>query len=103
MKTKHTSGEWHFRTGMSDNFCEIIGGYETNKCIAVAPKDCFVKKNEAEANGRLIAAAPELLYACNTIFKNLTLNRDLNEYNISIMEIDAIINTLTRAISKATE
>jgi len=61
MKTKHTSGKWHYRTGDSVNFCEIIGDYETNKCIAVAPKYCFVEKDEAEANGRLIAAAPDML------------------------------------------
>lgn len=65
--TKHTKGEWHYRTGMSDNFCEVIGGYKTNKVIAVIPKDCFINKSEAEANGRLIASAPELLQALNDL------------------------------------
>jgi len=72
MKTKHTSGQWHFRTGDSDNFCEIIGDFGTSKCIAVTPKDCFVNKDEAEANGRLIAAAPDLLNAISGLVEKLS-------------------------------
>jgi len=94
MKTEFTTGQWHFRTGMSDNFCEIIGDYKTNKVIAVAPKDCFIEEDEATANGRLIAAAPELLKVCMGILeddqrKGILLGRDRVE--------------LKNAIRKATE
>ena len=67
MKTQFTKGEWHFRTGMSDNYSEVIGDINTNKVIAVTPKDCFVDQAEAEANGRLIAAAPELLKSLESL------------------------------------
>lgn len=97
METKHTSGQWHFRTGMSDNFCEIIGDYGTNKTIAVTPKDCFVEKNEAEANGRLIAAAPELLEA-------LTLIKDvLSDWDGGSFKYRNLIMYAEDKIKKATE
>lgn len=58
METKFTRGEWHARGEDADNYAEIIGDIGTNKTIALIPKKCFVPKEEAEANTKLIAAAP---------------------------------------------
>jgi len=96
MKTNHTSGQWHFRTGDSDNFCEIIGDIDTNKVIAVAPKDCFVSKEEAESNGRLIASAPDLL-------ASLTELLNLLDENEPQWYLRGHYNRAIKAIKKATE
>jgi hypothetical protein len=96
MKTEFTKGNWHFRTGMSDNFCEIIGDYKTNKIIAVAPKDCFVNKNEAEANGKLITAAPELLYACYTVLTDWH-SKPSNMYKKEPAYLEQIRNAINKA------
>ena len=98
MKTKHTKGEWHYRTGMLDDYFEILGDYQTNKCIAVTPKNCFVNKEEAEANGRLIVAAPELLECCDAVLtawhsKNSNMYKKEPEY----------LQQIRDAIQKATE
>jgi hypothetical protein len=97
MKTefKHTKGKWHFRTGMSDNYSEIIGDIGTNKVIAVTPKDCFVNQTEAEANGRLIAAAPDLLEALSELFSLL-------EENEPQWYLRGHYNHTIKAINKAT-
>lgn len=57
----HTSEGWKFRTGDNDNYFEVLGPYKSHKTICLLPKKCFVPENEAEANARLIAAAPDLL------------------------------------------
>lgn len=99
---KHTPGKWHFRTGMSDNFCEIIGDYGTNKTIAVAPKDCFVEDEEAEANGRIIAAAPELLEALTYLVEKVSPIIYKLGVKKGFSELVALTQA-TKAIHKATE
>lgn len=110
MKTTHTKGNWHFRTGESDNFCEIIGDYGTNKVIMVAPKDCFVNKSEAEANGRLVAAAPDLLKVCTDMieaFVHKEGDKKGNQTRTNIFkycpEFREIAVSARHAIEKATE
>lgn len=92
---KHTPGKWHFRTGMSDNFCEIIGDYGTNKTIAVAPKDCFVEDEEAEANGRIIAAAPDMLEALKEALDQLESWNQESEDTFTMKRIREAINKAT--------
>ena len=74
----HTKGPWKFRkavnyegfsihpvnTVLSLAACERFG---TNMTI-----NCFNFPGETEANARLIAAAPELLEACETALTNLS-------------------------------
>jgi len=67
METKFTKGGWHLRYSDADNYAEIIGDIWTNKTIALMPQSCFVSKEEAEANAKLIAAAPKMLDALYTI------------------------------------
>jgi hypothetical protein len=62
MNTKHTAGEWHAHDGQ-------IYPQETGKTLALIPY--FDKENkEHEANAKLIAAAPELLQALETLLKS---------------------------------
>jgi hypothetical protein len=96
MKTEFTKGNWHFRTGMSDNFCEIIADYKTNKVIAVIPKDCFVDKDEADANGRLIAVAPDLLNACDAVL-TLWHSKSSNRYKKEPAYLEQIRNAIKKA------
>lgn len=55
MSTKHTPGPWHVTAATY-----VTPG--ANRCVAnCAPADCGISYGEAQANARLIAAAPELL------------------------------------------
>lgn len=66
-RTKHTPGPWTFTGGHVVNRQHGWDGY-----IIAEPRayDLYTKLHhniEAEANGRLIAAAPELLEACRKL------------------------------------
>ena len=57
METKHTKGEWK-----QQPCTEGIEIYSNDLAIARIPKN-YANKQEAEANAKLIAAAPKLLEA----------------------------------------
>lgn len=63
---KHTKGEWKvknlFQLGVKD--VNKKGIYEDNNQIAVVNYSTHFNKEEAQANAKLIAAAPDLLEAC---------------------------------------
>ena len=63
---KHTAGKWIDRQD-SEYFFEVLGAMDTHKTIALLPRGCFVDEAEAEANSKLIAAAPELLEALKAL------------------------------------
>jgi hypothetical protein len=70
--TKHTPGPWTVEDVMGDGPIDICGpdepGQGSPNLIATAFADLgaggFVSQRTAEANARLIAAAPDLLEAC---------------------------------------
>jgi hypothetical protein len=82
MNTKHTPGPWRISNG---NFANLIEGYSGRhhgewddgfRAVASAqhcePTGNYVNEREnAEANARLIAAAPELLEACSLLLEAL--------------------------------
>jgi len=88
METKHTQGEWLTKEGQ-------IYSQETGVTLAMIPY--FDEENEEqEANARLIAAAPELLKALQTISSVLTdWNNDGKYKNL--------IEHANTAIQKATQ
>jgi hypothetical protein len=105
MKTKHTKGEWHKRNGDIENHFEIIGDYGTHKTIALLPLRAFVEKDEAEANAKLIAAAPDMLIALQKAVE--VIERMSDEYS-SIANRHASYTVgeskiIEGAIKKATE
>lgn len=55
MITRHTPGPWHY-----DGGAQIVHGTETHIRVAFLPSDHY-KYDCSKANGRLIAAAPDLL------------------------------------------
>ena len=63
--SKHTEGEWRYN-GDSD-WPEVIGGDETIICEPMG-----LNETEWVANARLIAAAPDLLEACEQMAEIMT-------------------------------
>ena len=82
MKTKHTQGEWMAKEGQ-------IYPCETGKTLAIIPY--FDNENEEQqANEKLIAAAPEMLEALQSI---------VNKFDSVRKSVDAdLINELSYAI-----
>ena len=62
MENKHTAGQWAIRD------LEIIGPIGSNKSICEITGN-FMDESEAEANAKLIAAAPLLLEALQGMVK----------------------------------
>ena len=62
----HTQGPWWF----DDYNYIVVGSRET--CVTIAEIDCSIlRKAEREANAHLIAAAPDLLAACEAMAAQL--------------------------------
>lgn len=94
METKHTKGEWEvtnqYPNGLS-SLAEHIEIKSEQWSIAAVFTD-GESKEEAEANAKLIAAAPELLEALICMMKANPMFVDI-----------CIINKCNNAIKKATE
>ena len=95
MKTKHTQGKWELSHGA--NTFPTIGSVELHQAIATVHKIEKVKGfcEEAEANAKLIAAAPELLEALIRVIED----REFDNNSIP----QSTINKVKNAIKKATE
>lgn len=61
IKSKHTPGKWAFAG--YDVYCSIPGMRRKPVIAVICNQDKAEHPSETEANGRLIAAAPELLEA----------------------------------------
>lgn len=89
MKTKHTPGPWEHKPKSTTVY---IG----NKLQAIVSAEVGIKDidwEEAEANARLIAAAPDLLNACKLALRFFS--------NDSGSNIDICKNYIEQAIQKA--
>jgi len=117
MEAKHTKGPWTIDNGPKSldadhRLFEIhsLTGGKTNdgNVIAIVVGDIFDHtvplKNQAEANARLIAAAPDLLEACKKAYNTLSEARDLatDDENFDPTDIDDTLNKIHAACSKAT-
>jgi len=67
MGNKHTAGKWAIRD------LEIIGPINSNKSICEITGN-FMDEEEAAANAKLIAAAPELLQVLQDILNDDKMN-----------------------------
>lgn len=98
MKTQFTTGEWHTQ---ENDFGMFRICTDNNKVIcdlteSTEPYD----KNRG--NAQLIAAAPDLFFACESILANLETNKKFGT-TMTDLEINSAINILTNAIKKVTE
>lgn len=103
METKFTKGEWHARIGFNNQWTIFN---ENALGVADVAKWPVKSEEEAEANAKLIAAAPDLLEQLESAFNEITnLNSKLYQHNIEI-DWDAQrkrIELMINAIKKATE
>lgn len=94
----HTTGPWWIEEFRSQENRYVI--YETMGRIAVAEGACAT----AEANARLIAAAPDLLAACVAIAKDIRrLQFTDGEVRLSERSLGLMLELLEREIDKAME
>jgi hypothetical protein len=86
--TKFTQGEWNIsKHGNNDSFGIYAEGSGNDLAIVKGGNE---EGGEAEANSKLIAAAPAMLYALKTAYE--TLLNDCNYNGIALDDIEAAIN-----------
>lgn len=89
MVTPHTPGPWHvlvYVNEKDEKFPPHIVGLGDNYSVA----DCCAPEETDQANGRLIAAAPDLLEACQAAMIALVENfqsRPLSEANLNAITL----------------
>lgn len=92
---KHTPGPWHYgdeHVNRREFNCFSIGNGACSVAqVAVYPA---ISRDEAKANARLIAAAPDLLEACQTMLR-LAEGLDLGESNSD--EVEQLRDAITKA------
>jgi len=107
--TKHTAGPWHygeaFQILKGDTPCEFRGIGNGAVHIGYASITGAVPDPEAEANARLIAAAPELLEACEAALEYLNRNRPKGNIRDNFTALNehenGVVKPLRAAIAKA--
>ena len=89
---KHTIGPWrHIRQRATDDSHDVMAGAGVALCVATCGKQAC-DDGVIAANARLIAAAPDLLAACQMALEHICAGTD----------VDEIQETLQDAITKAT-
>ena len=76
MKTKHTEGKWQILWYNYTHFATINKDVTTRICTIDVERDGFAPIEEAEANAKLIAAAPELLKVCTDLLDAFVLKEN---------------------------
>lgn len=94
MKTKHTPGEWMILISEDEPCTKIIaetdgGHYVIAESYSIG-NECDL--TQAEANARLIAAAPELLETLRTAYAYLRAGNESLEIKIHNL-LEKVINT----------
>lgn len=105
METKHTKGEWNFKLSKKGNKFIITGFNWVNFCKIYAHAEGKYKQ-EALANAKLIAAAPDLLEALielTELEKNKTNNKVGSPISSVIKNKRLEWGKAEQAIKKATE
>lgn len=101
---KHTKGEWNISKHATPEYAPQFGIYAEDGNDFV-----IVKGEKAEANAKIIAAAPELLEALNLAFEEITMLNNIlyrnNLYENNVTEENQMqrIKVILSAIKKATE
>ena len=99
--TKHTPGPWSISSACKN----AINAERNNKLIGIGttyhdPDSVyFIGQDEAIANARLIAAAPELLAACEEVIEGMIDGKNSTNKNVTMYAIQMVKS----AIAKATQ
>ena len=96
-QAKHTQGPWRLNAG---NETEIMSA-RRNVARAHCGAMTGIRVDEAEANARLIAAAPDLLAACEEILSETTNNISGISRDDALSAISNISFYARAAIAKA--
>ena len=105
MKTKHTPGPWQYNE-------RTVSKQISNHALSIA--DCYGKNEEAQANAKLIAAAPDLLEEhkdWSKLLGHIVVEALQGKYDclkevmteLTIIYIDCVPHIESAAIKKATE
>jgi hypothetical protein len=98
MQAKHTEGPWNAKARSQDG----IGDF-TNEVRVYGPRvsywvaDCGMEEPERLANARLIASAPDLLAALESLYKATMIE----PYGGTASDMTAALNAARAAIAKA--
>lgn len=94
METKHTGGDWQTSKSIND-----ISIYSGGADLALVYKNSRgIDEQEAEANARLIAAAPEMLSNCMATLEDLESGNMRENSETYQMAIDNLRNVIQKAI-----
>lgn len=105
MSAAHTPGPWEVLTDEPDSYCAIesngltVATIEGMDVYAVAEEDCYDYGPVTAANARLIAAAPELLAACQSLLRDMRAVDAAGQYGL---ELQVSMDQAYKAIAKAT-
>lgn len=107
-KAKHTQGEWKVKEEINNTFT-VLSDDKTD--IATICYDGIEERelpeiatyNEAKANAKLIAAAPELLEALQDVLATKSIMMKKQPSEIELQEISATFQRVKQAINKATQ
>lgn len=100
---EHSDGPWTYEDEPSSGYREIYNSWGNT----IAKVEAWDGDNapefmaQAEANARLIAAAPDLLEACRSFLSIVNAACEMNEKILRLSELDAQINLALFAVSKA--
>src|SRR5689334_1751172 len=105
-ETKHTPGPW-YATADPDRATWWISQQPEGGTFWIAEAVDGLMNDETEPNARLIAAAPDLLEACQAIdalMENLWKAIDWGKsFNLDVQKLNEAPLKIKRAIKKATE
>lgn len=99
----HTPGPWHYYSGTP-----AVGSMESGRsiCVVSGPRKRITleRKAERDANGTLLAAAPDLLAACQALIKYCS-RRDgsLARYQEWMQAFIEDGSTITEAVERAAD
>jgi hypothetical protein len=91
METNYTKGNWYLQefTDAYTNIVRCDNGTHKTLFIASTPQN---SGDEARANAKLMAASPNLLFACNYALQGIKMGQ-VDELTVKILE-DAISKAL---------
>lgn len=98
--TSHTPGPWYYRPEEPSVESQLQTGY--NVLIAECRGSSSVPPDQARANARLIAAAPELLAALESIAGGHVDDIGTNRLGRVRIDVEAMQSIARAAIAKAT-